>query len=279
MTINENDDNLKQRVYKQHLIEFDRTELPSQRVLFIDEKLLDLVNWRTVLEDKKKHFEKRLSVAPETSHQNIWKDEFYKMDDHYNPELVFNLRSISFSLIEDGLNLSIMEILQKWPALRSFDRELSVFEPFNMPFEGGYIKFLIANSLVLEIEIGDGISEVYYKEYLMKRKHEFYPEEFNSAKMEKVEVKSESNNIKWDGSKLELCELTKALFESKRIKLNGKLIQQKDLIQFFEIFFDEDLRSFHDLLRDAKTTNKWNDGKTFMNELSNYIAEFKDKLR
>lgn len=90
-----------------------------------------------------------------------------------------------------------------------------------------------------------------------------------------------SKEVVWE-NKTELSELIYALYHSKRIKINGKPIEQKELTEILCKLFNVEIKTPTDLLNKSATTFKrGEDGNTFINELNtilnNYIEKVRDK--
>ena len=88
-----------------------------------------------------------------------------------------------------------------------------------------------------------------------------------------------NNNLEWD-NKTEISELIYVLFHSKRIKINGKPIEQKQLTEIFNKLFNTDIKTPVDLLnKSVKTFKRGEDGNTFINELNTIFNTYIDKIR
>lgn len=269
-------EDFRKRVYERHLVEFDRVGNSSDMVIFAHEKLSELTDWENVLQSKIEQFEDRLSIAPKSQHQSIYNIEFLESNEQYDPETNFCFRSIAYYLIVQGLNWDIRQILEKWPTFCSWDSPNNLFEHFNFPFEGKEMSCFVVDSDFLHYSVADGISQVHYREYLKDRRRDFYPEEFSVDKNENETISPRLENIEWKGTTTELCELIYALWKSNKIYFKTKPIQQKELINLFTSMLNKDLSNFHDLVREAKISNKSNEGIFFMKELltlieNNYI--------
>lgn len=78
--------------------------------------------------------------------------------------------------------------------------------------------------------------------------------------------------ITWE-NKTELAEFIQALFLSKVIKINGKEMQQNQLIQLFSKVFNSDLKTFNTLLSQG-ISNK--SKSLFMDKLAQLIKEYRE---
>lgn len=100
----------------------------------------------------------------------------------------------------------------------------------------------------------------------------------NKIKQDEIEI-SHSKDLEWD-NKTELAELIYVLYHSKRIKVNGKPIEQQKLTKIFCKLFNTQIDSPVDLLnKTAKTFKKGEDGKTFISELNTILEKYIDKIR
>ena len=246
-------------------------------IIFSDEKLLDAVDWKLELERKKEEFLERIKCAPKSSHVSIYNYEKISSYEKYDPNHFFSLTSISSHFAESGINLKISDLLDKYPYFEDANDKLYSFTFDSIKINNKKVSFYRLKHSS-EKEMLDGISHPFYIDYLNEIRNKFYPEEIDTKKTE-IKEDTKVNNIKWDGTKTELCELIKALYESKRIKSDNKPIQLKELIKSFENIFNEKLPNYHDLLRDANTSNKRGDGKFFMRELLNFIESDYSKVK
>lgn len=143
--------------------------------------------------------------------------------------------------------------------------ELEVFE-FAPPYAEKIDKVEMLNGLKDCIKYcEEGIRDIFQQKEPMKEMEQ-YSNSINSQ-------------MQWD-QKTEISELIYVLYHSKRIKVNGIPIEQKDLTEIFCKLFNTDIKTPTDLLnKTAKTFKKGEDGKTFISELNSILNDYIDKIR
>lgn len=89
-----------------------------------------------------------------------------------------------------------------------------------------------------------------------------------------AESKKVNSGYSWE-NKTELSELIHVLYKSERIKKNGVAIEKQELTRLFQDLFRFNKFNPIDLLnKSVKSYKKGDDGKSFINELNEYMKDY-----
>lgn len=212
------------------------------------------------------------------------------VDLYREPEIV-DRDDVGYPIYNDCFN-SVISLSNNYVV--DLDFKLSEFKAKNNLEKGDltqvffWIEKIVREKIKRLDNIGEPNPEGYYSEWNVKNYLsicnsvlEYCKEELKTIELNPSQTISPQiypSNLEWD-SQTEISELIYVLYKSKKIKLNGKPIEQRILTEIFCNLFNTKIKTPTDYLNKSATTYKKNlDKKTLMNELKGYIDEYNERI-
>lgn len=202
--------------------------------------------------------------------------EFWELDEHFKnhsflPIVNFHKLFKDF-IIENELTLSEKEFFIR-ECTRTFKEKIliidSAYEKFNENSEDEECYFFQYLTCKRCAEV-----LIEFLDYEIKQVEQGILPNSDKKELFRTEFQLEWNN------KTEISELIYALYHSKRIKVNGRPIEQKELTKVFNKLFSIEIEKPIDLLnKSVKTYKKGTDGKTFLSELNSIVVSYISQVR